>query len=245
MDHKRNSLNHTFILHRRDYSNSSLLLDCFCAEHGRFPAIAKGVRSKTRNQVSLLQPFQPLLMQVSGKGEVKTVTSFEQDGAAIVLQGQPLFCGLYLNELLQYLLGRFDPHQRLFHIYHQTLLQLNSSSSIDMVLRYFEIELLAELGYGLQLESDAETGMPIESEVFYIYQLEKGPIKAMAGGDFVIRGETLRALSNRELQLDDRGRQEAREMMRRILHHYLGGRPLKSRELFQTPISSKRAVSDA
>jgi DNA repair protein RecO (recombination protein O) len=238
MDHKRSTLYRTFILHRRDYSNSSLLLECFSAEHGRFPAIAKGVRTKRRNEASLLQPFQPLLIQVSGRGEVKSVTAFEQDGAAIPLQGQPLFCGLYLNELLHCLLGRSDPHQGLFHLYHKTLLQLVSSSTIDLVLRYFEIELLAELGYGLLLESDAETGMPIESAATYKYELEKGPIKAVAGGNSVIRGETLLALSNRELQLDDRGRQEAREMMRPILHHYLGGRPLKSRELFQIPISS-------
>ncbi len=237
MNRMRSSFFRTFILHRRDYSNSSLLLECFSAEHGRFPAIVKGVRSRHRGESSLLQPFQPLLIQIYGRGEVKTVTAFEQDGAAVALRGQPLFCGFYLNELLQYLLGRSDPHQKLFHIYHETLLQLVGSSSIDMVLRYFEIELLAELGYGLLLDSDAETGMPIEPAEFYSYQLEKGPIKAMAG-DSVIRGETLRALSNRELQLDDSGRQEAREMMRRILHHYLGGRPLKSRELFQTPISS-------
>jgi DNA repair protein RecO (recombination protein O) len=237
MDHKRGIFYRTFILHRRDYSNSSLLLECFSAEHGRFPAIAKGIRSKKRNEASLFQPFQPLLIQIAGQGEVKTVTAFEQDGAAIPLQGQPLYCGLYLNELLQCLLGRSDPHQKLFHVYHETLLQLVNNSSIDMVLRYFEIELLAELGYGLLLESDAETGMPIEPAVSYRYQLEKGPVKAMAGSDSVIRGETLRALSNRELKLDDYGRQEAREMMRRILHHYLGGRPLKSRELFQKPIS--------
>jgi DNA repair protein RecO (recombination protein O) len=235
MDHNRSSLYHTFILHRRDYSNSSLLLECFSAEHGRFPALAKGVRSKKMHGAALLQPFQPLIIQITGRGEVKTITSYEQSGEAIGLHGQSLYCGLYLNELLQYLVGRFDPHQRLFHIYHETLMQLATSSSIDMVLRYFEVELLAELGYGLMLESDAETGMPIEPDVLYSYQLEKGPIRAKAGSDTVIQGKTLQALSNRELQLDECIRQEAREMMRRILHHYLGGRSLKSRELFQTP----------
>jgi DNA repair protein RecO (recombination protein O) len=33
----------TFLLHRRPYSNSSLLLECFVAGAGRFPAIARGV----------------------------------------------------------------------------------------------------------------------------------------------------------------------------------------------------------
>jgi DNA repair protein RecO (recombination protein O) len=238
MDRERSRFYRTFILHRRDYSNSSLLLECFSAEHGRFPAIAKGARSKRDRGAAILQPFQPLLIKLAGRGEIKTITGFEHDGMAIKLQGQQLFCGFYLNELLQYLLGRSDPHQKLFHIYHDTLQQLVNSRPIDMVLRYFEIDLLSELGYGLIFDKDAEIGHPIDPAALYSFQLERGPIKS-ADGSSGIRGTTLLALSNRELQLDGRGRQEAREMMRRILQHYLGGRTLKSRELFHISTSTQ------
>ncbi len=236
MDRERSHFYRTFILHRRDYSNSSLLLECFSVEHGRFPAIAKGARSKRDGAAAILQPFQPLLIKFVGRGEVKTITGFEHDGMAIQLKGQQLFCGFYLNELLQYLLGRSDPHQKLFYIYHDTLQHLVNQKPIDMVLRYFEIDLLSELGYGLLLDRDAETGKPIDPAALYSFQLERGPIKSTADSSG-IRGKTLLALFNRELQLDDRGRQEAREMMRRILQHYLGGRSLKSRELFHISTS--------
>jgi DNA repair protein RecO (recombination protein O) len=48
----------------------------------------------------------------------------------------------------------------------------------------------------------------------------------------VMRGSTLLAL-NGQGTLDELGLREARELTRRVLAHYLGDRPLKSRELFQ------------
>ncbi len=42
-----------FVLHRRDYGNTSLLLDIFASGQGRFPAIAKGAR-RPRNPASAL-----------------------------------------------------------------------------------------------------------------------------------------------------------------------------------------------
>jgi DNA repair protein RecO (recombination protein O) len=234
MQQDRSRLSPAFILHSRPYSNSSLLLECFTPEQGRFPAIAKGVRSSKKGNSALLQPFQPLLLRFSGRGEVKTLTAFEASSAQIKLQGQHLYCGFYLNELLINLLGRSDPHEDLFEIYAQALKQLRQSQNPDRVLRWFEIQLMNELGYGLQLEYEAETGVPIKPDERYHYELERGPVLSSGNNGSAVTGRTLLRLAGRDdQQLDRDGWREARELMRRVINHHLGGRALKSRELFQ------------
>ena len=48
-----------FILHRRPYSETSLLVDLFTEESGRLTVIAKGARAKRSSWKSVLQPFTP------------------------------------------------------------------------------------------------------------------------------------------------------------------------------------------
>lgn len=215
-----------YILHRRPYANSSLLLECFTASGGRFPAIARGGRT-----AALLQPFTPLIIAWRGRGEVKTITACEQDGALPGLAGRTLFCGFYLNELLMRLLGRSDSHGQLFRHYGETLHRLADGSQIDTCLRRFERLLLHELGYGLMLDFDAETGAAIDPTRRYRYQPETGPMPAQAQG-FSVQGTTLLALAA-DQPMEGEATREARALMRHVLARYLGRQPLKSRELFQ------------
>jgi len=228
----RSQLHPAYILHSRPYSNSSLLVEIFTASNGRFPGIAKAVRSRKSGKAALLQPFIPLLINWSGRGEVKTLSVFEQNGQAMTLGGKALYCGFYINELIMRLLERADAHSSLFHYYQECLEGLAVSTELESVLRRFELKLLNELGYGLNLDREAETGAPVDPEYYYQYELEKGPVVAKKDSYQAIKGSTLMALQN-ELPLSDNGIKEARYLMRRVLAFYLGDRPLKSRELFR------------
>ena len=232
MDQDRSRLHPAFILHRRPYSNSSLLLECLTPEQGRFPAIARGTLSGRAATASVLQPFRPLLIQTSGRGEVKTLTSVEADGRPVALQGEALYCGFYLNELLMRLLGRFDPHPVLFSLYGSALKGLPHREKREHTLRQFELALMTELGYGLLLEQEAETGLPIQPDVQYYYVLERGPSRNKVNEALPISGRSLLVLAGREPQMGPGGWREARELMRHVLARYLGDHPLKSRELF-------------
>ena len=101
------------MLHRRDFSNTSLILEVFSAAHGRLPVLAKGAK-RGKGAAPMLQSFRPLWLSWSGGGEVKTLVRSEPAGRAFELKGDALFCGFYLNELLMRVLGRGDPHQHLF-----------------------------------------------------------------------------------------------------------------------------------
>jgi DNA repair protein RecO (recombination protein O) len=222
-----------FVLHRREYGNTSLLLEVFGAGQGRFAAISKGARRSRRTASALLQPFQPLWLAMTGRGEVRTLTAVEEAGAPIPLQRAALLAGFYLNELLLRMLARYDPHDPLFVFYQSTLSRLAEDDDLENHLRRFERRLLAELGYGLMLDRVVDDGAPVTTEAGYVYERERGP---RYPSDLVygprISGATLLALADDKPLVGDQ-RREARTLFRYVLEPHLGARPLKSRELYR------------
>jgi DNA repair protein RecO (recombination protein O) len=226
----RASLQDAYLLHRRHCRETSLLLEVFSREHGLLGLIAKGaLRGKSKG--GSLQPFTPLQLSWSGTAARATLTDAELSANPCRLAGDALFCGFYLNELLLRLLPSHDPHPRLFDCYRQTLERLEQAERLEETLRFFELALLEEIGYGLALEQDAETGAAIRPSQTYLYQLEHGPVAAESGAD-CITGACLLGLRAGSLH-SPALRLEAKRLMRRVLHHHLGGKPLKSRDLFK------------
>lgn len=226
-------LRRCFVLHRRDYGNTSLLLDLFCAETGRLPVLAKGAKRGRTPAAAILQPFRPLWANWTGRGEVRSLTSAEPAGRALELGGQALFCGFYLNELLTRLLGRGIPHPELFAFYHAALAGLAAGEPLETSLRQFELRLLGEIGYAPLLDQD-ESG-PVSPGARYLCAAGQPPRRVLAGegGAQAISGATLLALAAGEPLDDDQKTREARHLLRSLLAPHLGSKPLKSRELFR------------
>lgn len=228
------SLEPAYILHHQAYRDNSLLLDVFSREHGRLGAIAKGAKQAKSKFNGVLQPFSLLLLSWQGRGELMTLTDAELQQPALNLKGPQLISGFYVNELLTRLLQRHDPHQTLFDVYHETLCMLAKREYEEPVLRRFESWLLQESGYGLILDHDVETGEVIQSEAQYCYHIEHGPVKiatpAAQQQGIVIDGQTLLALRDETLEGALQLKQ-AKQLMRAIIAHQLGDRPLRSREL--------------
>lgn len=232
----RVELQTAYILHTRAYRNTSLLLDVFTRDHGIVPMVARGVRRPRNARRVLLQPFTELHLSYSGRSELMTLTHVEPAGGAGGLSGSGLYSGFYMNELLQRLLHRHDPHPGLYRAYAGALNGLSAApDTVERTLRRFEHRLLGELGYGLQLECEADNGRPLAAEGRYYYDIERGPVPAAAAGTGghgpVTRGRALLALADGDFS-DPESLAEIKVLMRRVLNHHLGGRPLKSRELF-------------
>ena len=240
----RVELHSCFLLHKKAYRETSLLLEVFSENYGRVGLVAKGAAVKkalNRN----LQSFTPLQISWSGRGELGNLTNAEPDGMPLLLTGDKLFSGYYINEVLIRLLHRHDPHPDLFQIYRQILGRLLETKNLESILRLFEKKLLDELGYGLILDHDIETGKKIMPEGVYDYVAGNGPV--MMGSANVkasgvkVRGETLLLLlSEHELE-DKESRNEAKRLMRYSLAPLLGDKPLNSRRIFET-MKSKEVV---
>lgn len=232
----RDELHRAYVLHRRPFRESSLLLEVFSQDTGRLALVARGVqRTARQNKSGLLQAFTPLLLSWSGRGELLTLTHVETGGRSHNLTGSALLSAFYLNELIMRLLQPHDPNEDVFGFYRQALQDLEAQPHpIAWTLRLFEKRLLQALGYGLLLEHEAQRNTPIDPAGLYHYVLQHGPVQH-AGGERMeplVQGSTLLALAA-EYGADERSLIEARNLMRAVLSRYLGPRPLRSRELFR------------
>jgi DNA repair protein RecO (recombination protein O) len=233
-----------YVLHSREYSESSLLLELFTLRYGRLGLIAKGARRPASRMRGVLKPFQSLLASWSGRGELGVLTGAEGDGAGVSLAGAALYCGFYLNELLMRLLHRHDPHEALFAAYRDSLHALTGDTGSEAVLRLFEKRLLREIGYGLVLDRDISDNAPIVPDALYDFIPERGPVRLphpelntrLHG--VRMRGTSLLALAHESLD-DPVARREAKQLMRTVLARYLGNKPLHSRRLFATATAAR------
>jgi len=222
-----------FVLHHYSYGETSLLLEIFTRQHGRLGVVAKGARRARSPLRSALIPFQLLVINYSGRGELPTLVAAEPVTVASAFTGEALYCGLYLNELLLRLLHRHDPHENLFQSYAETLTHLGRTGSREAVLRVFEKRLLEDIGYGLVLTRDGIDGSPVHPDREYCYAPERGPLPAHLGCEDGIRiaGRSLLSLASEELGDPDTLR-DAKRLLRGLLARQLGNRPLMSRQLF-------------
>lgn len=214
-------LNHAFVLHSRPYREKSRLVDFFSLEQGL-------VRGVMRQRLPPL--FQPCLVAWRGKNPLKTISQCETTGQPLVLEGNNLFAGFYLNELLVRLLAEEEVHTELFVLYTHTLAQLNQATVLEPLLRQFEIHLLAALGYAIDFTRD-NFKQPIAPLSYYQYQAEYGlvQVESVQTG---WQGQHLLAVANQDwTQMHTR--QAAKRILRAALATHLGNKPLKSRELWQ------------
>ncbi|HAT8492673.1 TPA: DNA repair protein RecO [Vibrio vulnificus] len=224
-------LQRCFVLHRRPYSESSLILDVFSEEFGRITLMSKGARSKRSNLKGALQPFTPLLLKWSGKGAMKTLRQAEPISLGLPLTGINLYSALYVNELIGRVLMQEVPMPGLFHDYLFALTELAQADNPEPALRRFELALLAAMGYGVDFLHCAGTGEPIDPQMTYRYREQKGFIASVRRDNLTFLGNELIAISERRF-LTKEQLQAAKRFTRIALKSYLGGKPLKSRELF-------------
>lgn len=228
-----------FVLHARPYRETSLLLECLTREHGRLGVVARGVRrERARVQRAQLEPFQPLALDLLLRGELATLLATEPQGLPLRLTGDAGLAGLYLNELVVRLTGRQDPHPLLFDAYARCLPRLADSSALGWTLRRFERDLLEALGYGLQLESEADSGEPLAADGWYRYRVEQGPLPCVAGTPRAVQGRVLLALAQ-DRRPEGEGLAALRGLMREVIRFHLGGGELHAWRVLAAALSRR------
>ena len=224
-----------FILHTYPFKETSVVAEVFTRSHGRMALIARGARRPASALRGLMQPFTPLLVSWFGKSELKTLHAAEWQGGLMAPQGRALMCGFYLNELLLRLLARGDAHELLYDRYVGTLEQLAGeacSTDYERILRHFEKNLLSEIGYGATFDVDADDGTPIEPAVRYVFQPERGALRARGQPGCPVSGQTLIDLAAGRFERPAT-LVEAKSLMRALINHTLGTKPLYTRQLLR------------
>jgi DNA repair protein RecO (recombination protein O) len=234
-------MDRAYVLHSYPYRETSLILQVWTEKSGRVGLVAKGAKRPKSAARSVLVPFQALVVSWFGRGELRTLKMAEAAAPATPLGGQALMSAFYLNELLLKLTHRDDPHEKLFAAYDTAIAELRAvsrgnapSASIEPVLRRFELTLLQEVGYAVELAREAGSRAPIAAEREYWYVVERGPVPA-GEGDAPPNAVKLNGLTLLDLE---RGRFEdaatvaqSKQLMRLLINHSLDGQELATRAL--------------
>lgn len=222
-----------YILHTRPYRDTSMLVDFLTPDFGRITAVARGVRSRKTPKRNLLNPFTRLLISFQGKTDLKLLTHFETEGAHYPLSAKHLFSGFYLNELLVRLLPELDAHPDIYSLYERSLQSLSAQQDLESILRVFELQLLQELGYGIDFESDAKSGELISAQGKYCLDPAQGLYWAHADAPSTnqFAGVYIHAIAQQDFSSPE-VKQAAKRITRMLLKPLLGTKPLASRELF-------------
>lgn len=234
-----------YLLHRWDWSETSLILELFTRDRGRVTAVAKGAKRPYSQLRPVLLPFQRLQLALStparaASSEIHTLRTAEWAGGSPMLSGAALFTGFYLNELLMKLLPRGDAHPVLFDAYAHTLpaLAAGDDTLTQAALRAFELVLLRETGLLPQLDAEALGGLPLRADGAYMLRPERG-VLPHSHGDVALPGQVLQALQAaldggdlRALQLTCAHSLPALKLtLRQWLHYHLGAARLHTREV--------------
>jgi DNA repair protein RecO (recombination protein O) len=231
VDQQRIALQPAFVLHARPFRDTSAIVDYLTADHGRIALIARGVRGERSRLRIAVQPLQPLMISWQRRGDIGSLTAAEPASAPFHLHGAWLYSGLYVNELLARLVHRDDPCPGMFDGYRNTLAELAAERPLEPILRRFEKHLLDDMGYGVHAERTFDNHLPIQEDQEYWYLPNVGALARMQPGAIKIAGTLLRTLANGEWN-DTSDWPGIKRVHRAILAHYLGDKPLRSRELF-------------
>jgi DNA repair protein RecO (recombination protein O) len=220
-----------YVLHRRPYRETSFIVDFFSLELGRVSAVARGVRSAKSDRRSLLQPFQALRVQLSGKSDLKNLTQLEGNGSLRMLTGNALYCALYVNEITNRVLPAGVEAAELYGAYATAVAALQQDETgAECILRQYELALLQELGVMPDFTADAGSGAAIEPSFHYELVTELGFCQVKQASRFTFTGDELNMLA--EQHFSPSGLKAAKRLCRLALHPFVGDKPLKSRELF-------------
>lgn len=232
-----------FVLHRYDWSESSLILEVYTRHHGRIALVARGAKKPSSNFRPVLLPMQPLRVSFGGEGEIRALKDAEWVGGQVMPTGDALLSGYYLNELLMRLLARDDPHAVLFDAYASAIQVLASEhgEALQPALRAFELVLLRETGFLPALDTQTLAMTPLVPGEHYSLVPEGGLVRVPAGegraaleaSQWLALQEALEApASFGPLMRAAAGvASELKPQLRALLHYHCGVSTLRTRQM--------------
>ena len=240
-----------YVLHRYDWSESSLILEVLTRHHGRIALVAKGAKKPSSNFRPILLPLQPLHLAFGGDAEIRTLRSSEWMGGHVMPTGEALMAGYYLNELLIRLLARDDPHPVLFDAYALTVHIIAQEArgaergsenlqTLEVALRAFELMLLREIGFLPSLKSQTANLADVQTDTTYVLIPEGGLRAAHAEDRSSLTGAQWLSLQaaldsdtpfSQLLQACSTCLQPLKTQLRTLLHYHCGVTTLKTRQM--------------
>lgn len=143
------------ILKKADFKGTDRLLTIYTDRFGKVQAVAKGVKKTTAKLAGHLEDFTLSdLMFVKGK-LLNTITSSLTLNRFSSLRSnlERIACAYYIAELIDKLIPETQKDERIFKLILETFDKLNRpGGKLNLIIRYFELNLASLLGYKPEFE---------------------------------------------------------------------------------------------
>jgi len=225
-----------YLMHQRPFSESSQIVNLLSRHFGRVDVIAKGSKRPKSKFKSFLQPFLPILVSWSGRSQLKTLRSIDLNiKQKTTLPNKQLMSAFYLNELILSLLTTNDPYPELFDCYALTIDKLSDVDSSEAVLRIFEINLLSQIGYAINFQTEAMSSNEIEAEQVYRFVVEEGFIRSNTTTPLhsLIKGSIIKAIEKGDYSTSQILK-AAKRITRESIKYHLSGKELNTKKVFRS-----------
>jgi len=171
------------VLGVRRHGESSAIVELLTRSHGRHLGLVRGGAGKR---------MRPLLQPGNSVSAVWRARLDEHLGyyviegtrlrAATVLASSHAVYGVTHLASLARLLPERDPHEDIYEMLERTLDDFDEASGAAAHLIRFELAMLAELGFGLDLDACVATGAT--TELIYVSPKSGGAVSRLAGAPF-------------------------------------------------------------
>ena len=225
-----------YLIHQRPYSETSQIINLFSRHYGRVDAIAKGSKRPKSKFKSFLQPFSPILVSWSGRSQLKTLRSVDiNSGKQSNVSRKHLMSAFYLNELILSFLTTADPYPDLFDAYSLAINNLSNADSSEIILREFEIQLLTEIGYAINFQTEAMSSKKIEPNLSYRFIAEEGFVSSVTSSarDALIKGSVIQSIDRKDFSQPETMR-AAKRIIRESVKYHLSGKELNTKKVVKS-----------
>lgn len=151
---------HALVLNSREMRDAHRILTLYSSEKGKLKVVAHGVAKPTSRKRGAVQPFSYTDFLVRRGRELDSVSQCE---------GLEVFPGIWSDldrltyaghaaELVDGLTAEEEPHEEIFILLLSVLRLLEVAPDMELIIRFFELRLVALLGYLPYLEGCANCG---------------------------------------------------------------------------------------
>lgn len=194
------------IIGTRRHGESSLIVELMTPGHGRHLGLVRGGRS--RAQRPMLQAGNSVHVTWRARLDEHlgnyTVEPMRQRASNFFGASHAIYGVTHLAALMR-LLPERDPHEGLFNIFEQILDRLEDAAWAAPMVARFELRILTELGFGLDLDQCAATGST--GDLIYVSPKSGRAVSRSAGEPYADRMLRLPAFMR-----DGKGEPEGRDL---------------------------------
>ncbi len=155
------------VLRHSDYGEADRLLTLFTRQRGKMRVVAKGARKIASRKAGHIEPFTHVKLQLATGRDMFILTQADTVDAYLPLRDD-LILTSHASYVLE-LLDRFTyedetEHPTIFRLVTESLSRLASGADVWLVLRFYEMRLLDQLGFRPQLFECVNCGREIQAE---------------------------------------------------------------------------------